>query len=158
MSIGSGNGLLSDSTKPLPETVDLSSLSSSGFHPRAVSQEMLTTSVTKRCSKIVLHIATSMQLINSLWHTETIWLHRTGSTLDQLMAYCLTATSHYMKQCWLLISEVLWLSPDDNFTVSSQASNYSVSWVWKFYFWNYCYISLGPVSEIIQTDQPSKSW
>ena len=32
------------------------------------------------------------------------------------MSCCLTAPSHYLDQCWLMISEVLWHSPDSNFT------------------------------------------
>ena len=32
------------------------------------------------------------------------------------MAYCLMASSHYLNQCWLMISEVLWHSPQSNFT------------------------------------------
>ena len=28
--------------------------------------------------------------------------------------------SHYMSQCWQLISRVLWYSPDSNFEVSAQ--------------------------------------
>ena len=36
------------------------------------------------------------------------------------MACCLTAPSHYLNQCWLMISEVLWHSPDSNFTESTQ--------------------------------------
>ena len=32
------------------------------------------------------------------------------------MACCLTAPSHYLNQCWLMISEVLWHSHDKNFT------------------------------------------
>ena len=39
-----------------------------------------------------------------------IWCQRTGSTYDQLMPCCLTAPSHYLNQCWLIISEVLWPS------------------------------------------------
>ena len=31
------------------------------------------------------------------------------------MACCLTAPSHYLNQCWLIISEVLWHSPEGNF-------------------------------------------
>ena len=34
------------------------------------------------------------------------------------MAWCLTAPSYYLDQCWLLISEFLWHSPQSNFTVS----------------------------------------
>ena len=29
--------------------------------------------------------------------------------MDQVMACCLTAPSHYLNQCWLIISEVMWL-------------------------------------------------
>ena len=32
------------------------------------------------------------------------------SSLVQVMACCLTASSHYMNQCWLIINEVLWKS------------------------------------------------
>ena len=46
------------------------------------------------------------------------------------MACCLTAPSHYLNQCWLLSSEVLWHSPESNFTASGQASK-SVWRVWK---------------------------
>ena len=35
---------------------------------------------------------------------------RSGSTLAQVMAQCLTAPSNYLKQCWLIISKVLCLS------------------------------------------------
>ena len=34
------------------------------------------------------------------------WQHRSGSTLAQVMACCLTAASHYLNQCWLIISKV----------------------------------------------------
>ena len=40
-----------------------------------------------------------------------IWWHRSGSTLAQIMTCCLTAPSHYLNQCWLIISEVFLHSP-----------------------------------------------
>ena len=46
-------------------------------------------------------------MINSLWPKYAIWQHRSGSTL----AWCLMALSHYLNQCQLLVSEVLWHSP-----------------------------------------------
>ena len=58
--------------------------------------------------------------INSLWPNDTRWHRRSWSSLVQIMACCLTAPSHYMNQCWFLISEVLWHSPESNLTVSSQ--------------------------------------
>ena len=37
---------------------------------------------------------------------------RYGSTLAQVMAYCLTAPSHYVNQCWLTIKGVVCYSPE----------------------------------------------
>ena len=37
--------------------------------------------------------------INSLWPGDTIWRHRSGSTLAQVMACCLMAPSHCLNQC-----------------------------------------------------------
>ena len=42
---------------------------------------------------------------NLLWPSDAIWWHRSWSTLSQVMACCLTAPSHYLNQCWLIISE-----------------------------------------------------
>ena len=53
--------------------------------------------------------------INLLWPNYAIWRQRSGSTLPQVMACCLMAPSHYLNQCWLLISEVLWHWPESNF-------------------------------------------
>ena len=49
---------------------------------------------------------TRPQWVNSLRPREAIWWHRSGSTLAQVMACCLTAPSHYLNQCWLIISKV----------------------------------------------------
>ena len=46
--------------------------------------------------------------INSLKPIDAIWWHRTRSTLVQVLACCLTAPSHYLNQCWLIISRVHW--------------------------------------------------
>ena len=48
--------------------------------------------------------------LHSLWLSDAIWWQRSGSTLAQVMAWCLTAPSHYLNQCWLIISEVQWHS------------------------------------------------
>ena len=56
--------------------------------------------------------------VNSLWPSTctTIWRDKSCSTLDQVMACCLTAPSHYLHQCWFIISEVFQHSPEGNFT------------------------------------------
>ena len=56
------------------------------------------------------------------WH-HMIWWQRTGSVLVQVMNCCLTAPSqwsHYLNWCWLIICEVLWHSPEGNFTRNAQ--------------------------------------
>ena len=58
---------------------------------------------------------------NWLWPNDTIWQHRSGSTLAQVMACGLTAPSHYLNQYWLPISKVMWHSTESNLTVHSLA-------------------------------------
>ena len=48
------------------------------------------------------------------------WWNRSGSTLAQVMACCLTAPSHYLNQCWLNISVALWHSAENDFTRNAQ--------------------------------------
>ena len=44
--------------------------------------------------------------INSFWSSDNIWWQRSGSTLAEVMACCQTAPSHYLTQCWLIISKL----------------------------------------------------
>ena len=113
------NGLLHDGTKTLPEpTLTYHQRSVVAFtrglfdkkYPRYQSTQWKITHCNSQ------PYSSSGQWVNSLKPSEAIWRHRTGSTLVQAMACCLTAPSHYLNQCWLIISEVLWHSPDSNFT------------------------------------------
>ena len=47
---------------------------------------------------------------------NSIWRHTSGSTLAQVMACCLTAPSHYLNQCWLIVKGILWHSPKSYLT------------------------------------------
>ena len=47
---------------------------------------------------------------NPLGPNDAMWRWRSWSTLVQVMVCCLTAPSHYLNQCWLIISKVLWHS------------------------------------------------
>ena len=67
------------------------------------------------------HVCSSLK--DSLWPCDTIWQHKSGSTLAQVMAWCLTAPSHYLNQCWPLINEILWHSSESNCTASAQVIN-----------------------------------
>ena len=62
--------------------------------------------------------------IKSLWPSDAIWRHRSGSTLTQVMACCLTAPSHYLNQRWLIISKVHWHSSVGNFAKEISATNH----------------------------------
>ena len=50
---------------------------------------------------------------NSLGPSDAIWRWRSWSTLVRVMACCLTTPSHYLNQCCLIISKVLWHSSED---------------------------------------------
>ena len=55
------------------------------------------------------------------------------------MAWCLTAPSHYLNQCWLIINGTVWHSPKTNFMRSSRYQ--VVKWAWK-HTWNITSTSL----------------
>ena len=57
-----------------------------------------------------------MSCLNSLKPSDAIWRQRSGSTLVQVMACCLTAPSHYLNLCWLIISNGQLHYSDGNFT------------------------------------------
>ena len=67
--------------------------------------------------KAIVYPMGGNHFFNSLWPSDTIGWYRSGSTLAQV----LTATSHYLNQCWLLIRKVLWHSMPSNFTASAHA-------------------------------------
>ena len=60
---------------------------------------------------------------NSLWPSDVIWWHRSGSTLPQVIACCLTAPSHYLNQCQLIISKFMWHSSGGNLTRGTTVIN-----------------------------------
>ena len=61
------------------------------------------------------HSGLSTWEFNLLWPSDAIWWHKSGLTLAQVMACCLTAPSHYLNQCWLIIKDGLQHSPEKIF-------------------------------------------
>ena len=61
------------------------------------------------------------RFIYSLWSRDAIWWHGSRSTWARGMACWLMAPSHYVNQCWLLISEVLWHSHGANFAANTES-------------------------------------
>ena len=68
-----------------------------------------------------------VEKVDSLWPSDALWQHRSGSTLAQVMACCLMAPSHYLNQCWLIISEVQWHSFEGNFRRDTSAIDHCKS-------------------------------
>ena len=64
-----------------------------------------------------------VNIVISLWPNDTIWRHRFLSILAQIMACCLTAPSHYLNQCWFIISNLLWHSSESIIIQRSQYTN-----------------------------------
>ena len=60
--------------------------------------------------------------ISWLWPSDSIWRHKSGTTLARVMACCLTASSHYLSQCWLLDNDVPWPSQHGNFIARTEAT------------------------------------
>ena len=62
--------------------------------------------------------------MNPIWPSGAIWRHRSGPTLAQVMACCLTAPSHYMNQCWLVINKAQWHSSECDLSCDNSAINH----------------------------------
>ena len=67
------------------------------------------------CYSIIHAVSLFTGCCATLRPSDTIWRHRSGSILAQVMACCLTAPSHYLNQCWLIISKVLWHSSEGSY-------------------------------------------
>ena len=78
---------------------------------------------------------------NSLGPSDAIWRQRSGSTLAQVMACCLTAPSHYLNQCWLVISGVHWDSSEGNFRKDTSALSHYIKMSLKIAYINFFYKS-----------------
>ena len=63
---------------------------------------------------------TRPQWVNSLRPSDAIWRQWSWTTLAQVMACCLTAPSHYLNQCWLIIRGVLWHTSESSFAGIAQ--------------------------------------
>ena len=64
---------------------------------------------------------------NSMWPNDAIWWHISGSTLVLVMVCCLTAPSHYLNQCWLIVSMDQWRLSKCNFTRDTPAIKHEIS-------------------------------
>ena len=66
------------------------------------------------------HGVIMLQWVNSLRPSDAIWRQWSWTTLAQVMACCLTAPSHYLNQCWLIIRGVLLHTSESSFAGIAQ--------------------------------------
>ena len=59
--------------------------------------------------------------------SDAIWWHRFGSASAEVMACCLMASRHYLRQVDI-INEVPWHSPESNFTSAKATILYDELW------------------------------
>ena len=97
--------------------VECSGVCTSRFHTRFINIRGYVSRVSEamennkgldfcRLENVIIHAAL-IWLINTLQHGGTISWHVSGSTLAQVMSCFLMGPSHFLNQCWLIISEVL---------------------------------------------------
>ena len=73
-------------------------------------------------------MCTTWLMFKLWWPSSTIWWHKSGSTLAQVMPFCLMAPNYWLNQCWLIISKVQWYSFDSNFTRYLHQESLKLDW------------------------------
>ena len=58
---------------------------------------------------------------------DNIWCRRSWLTMVQVMVCYLTAPSHYLNQCWLIINLILWHSFQGNVYLNTPDVNHHVA-------------------------------
>ena len=54
--------------------------------------------------------------LNSIYPSDAIWRHISGSILDRVMACCLKTLGYYLNCCWPIIREVFWHRVEGKFS------------------------------------------
>ena len=82
--------------------------------------------------KHLCHAFTYIVWVNWLRANDVIWHRESSSALIQVMAWCLVAPSHFLKQCWITVN---WTNR--NWFQRKFHQNTIVLFPKKFY-WKYC--------------------
>ena len=130
--------------------VDVSSMEFCSIHLRTISQPVPKLLFCIRSLKInyTFKITAATfprgQWVNLLWPSEVIWQKRSWSILAQVkplpepiltkisFAIWLTAPSHCLNQCWLIISKVEWHSSKASSQEITQPSTTEMIWKSKY--------------------------
>ena len=84
--------------------------------------------------KSEMQLLPGTSILNSLCLSDVIW--QSGSTLFLVMACCVAAPSHYLKQCWSVINRILWHLHESSFMGCTENGYQSAKSIWKLYFWS----------------------
>ena len=93
------------------------------WHGALIFSLICTSTNGDSCNECCHKICKTLMCVNSLWPSDAIWWHKSGFTLAQVMACCLTAPSYYRNHCWLIINGVLWHSPQIIFAKGANGLN-----------------------------------
>ena len=88
--------------------------------------------------------------VNTFWHKDTSWWHRTWLALFQVMASGLAAPNNYLNQCWLIINIMLSYSQDSLLEICTFESV-----KWSYYSILVCN-TLFRASENLNSDMPAE--
>ena len=75
------------------------------IHVKPIPKSVTKITATLHC--FLMCVITTVYIVNSLWPSDALWCHRSGSMLKQVNACCLMAPSHYLHQYWLVINRNL---------------------------------------------------
>ena len=89
------------------------------WYLHTISLEKGCHSISKQERNITTGFQCNYQKTNAailLWPSDALWWQKSGSTLIQLMAYCMMASSHKLNHCWLIVKYSLWHWLESHFT------------------------------------------
>ena len=136
VNIGSGNGLLPDGTKPLPEPMlTLRWLKSCGIHPKSITQEMLKTFILGMSFKII-NLSSQLHLPGTSELKET-----THPQLKLTNCYPANSSAKYYK-LFILIEYITYVVMEVYIKSSLLKKSTSVNFV--------CYLTKFPTNKISQ--------
>ena len=84
---------------------------------------------------------------------HAVWQHGPRSELTQVMVWCLMTLSHYLNQCWFIISKVQWHLSTKKKKNSREMPQSSITKMsLKITYLNFIQISPGPIAYLSVSD------
>ena len=125
-----------------------------GNRKRPYRYEVLYTTDVESVVYGIVYVGISVTCLKPfLWLSDVIWRYTYDSTLAQEMACCLTAQSHHLSLCGLVLGEVLLHSTEGNSTENAQ---YVCSW-YEFETYEFRIGAPSPSGSELKPFRPCKS-